>query len=126
MRSVLIVALSFDDWHIFELEEAWLFPLVRYSILIVIDVIDRNIVIGASWGLVWTQNGVTGFWIYNIWFTWVSNTELRHVSSFGETQISSIEVRLFVLTRSSPILKCLESLIKLINTDARHSGFLIQ
>jgi hypothetical protein len=121
-----MVTLGFDARHIFLLKELRLSPFVRYLILIVVDVINGNVVVGAGRGLVWTQNCVSCLWVHTVRLPRHANSELRHVSSLTVREETTIEVGFFVLTGASAILKCLESLIEFLSTNTAHLSFLLE
>ena len=76
--------------HILLLKELRLSPLVRYFILVVVNVVDGSIVVGAGRGLVGTQNCVSCLWVHTIRLSWHANSELRHVSCLTERKVSTI------------------------------------
>ena len=99
---------------------------MRYSILVVINVVDRDVVLGASWSLMRRQNSIPGLWIHTVGLAWVSDRELRHVASFTEAEVSSVQVGLLILSGASAILEGLECLVQLVNTDTTHLRLLVQ
>lgn len=121
-----MVTLGFDARHIFLLKKLRFSPFVRYCILVVVDVINGNVVVGASRGLVGTQNCVSCLWVHTVRLPRHANSELRHVSRLTVREETSIEVGFFVLTGASTILKSLECLIEFLNTDTTHLSFLLE
>jgi len=74
-----MVTLGFDAGHVFLLKKLRLSPFVRYAILVVVDIVDGNFVVRASWGLVGTQNRVSRLWVHAVGLAGHTHSELGHV-----------------------------------------------
>lgn len=125
-RCVLVLTLGLDAWHIFLFEELCFLPFMRYFILVVVNVINRNLVIGSSRYFVWAQNCVSGLRIHTVGLAWHSNSELRHISSLAVWKEPTIQIGFFVLAGTCTILESLEGLIELFDADTTHFSFLLE
>jgi len=87
---------------------------MRYAVLVVIYVILRDVVMSASWGLVGTQYSITSLRVDHVGLARLINSVLGVVPCLAEGEISSVQVRFFVLTWSHRILKSLECLVQFL------------
>lgn len=83
LRRVLMRTLCFDRMHVARREKSFFVVAMRYSILVEVDAISRDIVGGTSWSSVRWQNRVAGFWIDNIGLPWQTDTEFGYIFLFA-------------------------------------------
>jgi len=60
-------ALGFDCGHIARGEKSFFVVAVRYSILVVVNAVAGDLVVGAGWGFVWAQDCIPCLGVNCVW-----------------------------------------------------------
>lgn len=86
LSCVLNVTLRFDSGHVLLFEELFLRPFMRYSVLMVVNVITRNLIISTSWCLMRRRYNITSFRAQNSLFSRHIHRVLRLVNCLRKLQ----------------------------------------